>query len=224
MASTSSYRTPHEVREAIDGMAGDDWLQQAIEHWQWSGAQWCYRTDKATPRLGPPPLAVLANFRYSVVVTHLMGSGLNLLGKGCYGAVFELSPDDRWVYKLVAVSRNVPYLSYVRWAREMRTGPNKRDAWVRCLPRAKILFEDKWFALIRVERLVEQRGKVTAYDAGEHIAYTSTPGTPAFEPYLEATDRIKRWSRFWNDMHTGNIMLRPTKCGTYEPVHTDPVC
>lgn len=45
-----------------------------------------------------------------------------------------------------------------------------------------------------------------------------------FEPYRTATARILAWSQYANDMHGANIMLRPTKCGTFEPVHTDPVC
>lgn len=150
------------------------------------------------------------------VINNFMRKGFNLLGHGCYAAVFESNTDPNLVYKVGAVSSD-PFLVYIQ-AAGLKDNPHFPKIY-------EIMEYDNWY-LVKMERLEpipyhktflssEIRSIVKEKtDALVHLAPT---------PELQAVAaHIRKLSDDLDvkiDLHQGNIMMRGLV-----PVITDPLC
>lgn len=150
------------------------------------------------------------------VINNFIKKGFNMLGSGCYAAVFESNTDPNLVYK-VGVRTSDPFLSYIK-DQSLTNNPH--------FPRIHKLFVyDTWY-MAEMERL-EPVPSHKVYLSKEIRSLVSEKLDQVKELKLTAelrmlTDRIRNLAEQLDckiDLHQGNIMMRGLT-----PVITDPLC
>jgi hypothetical protein len=150
------------------------------------------------------------------VINNFIRKGFNMLGNGCYAAVFDSNVDPNLVYK-IGVRTSDPFLDYIQQS-SLQANPH--------FPRIyDIACGDNWY-LVKMERLepipshktfLSNEIRSLVEDEGDALVHlTPTPDLMAIAAQIrnlaEALD-VKV------DLHQGNIMMRGNT-----PVITDPLC
>ncbi len=150
------------------------------------------------------------------VINNFTRKGFNMLGHGCYAAVFESNTDPNLVYKGGTRSSD-PFLAYIQ---EPTLARNIH------FPRIYDIVINKDWYLVKMERLeplpshkLEMSDEISSVVRGENNTLR----------YLEPTDDLYSLAHQIReladrldvklDLHQGNIMMRGLT-----PVITDPLC
>ena len=150
------------------------------------------------------------------VISNFKRKGFNLLGHGCYAAVFDSNVDPNLVYK-IGVRSSDPFIDYISDV-ALQNNPH--------FPRIyDIMVQDDWY-LVQMERL-EPIPSHKTFLSNEIRSLVKEDGDTLVHlklstELLSITDRIRELAEALDvkvDLHPGNIMMRGVT-----PVITGPLC
>lgn len=150
------------------------------------------------------------------VINNFMRKGFNLLGHGCYAAVFESNTDPNLVYK-IGIMRADPFVDYIQTA-VLENNPH--------FPRVhELKLYDNWYLakMERLEPLPFHKGHLSSevrslVNQKEDKLVHLTP-TPELQTVAARIRELADALDLKIDLHGGNIMMRGLV-----PVITDPLC